>query len=93
MSGPLPVKAQVTLGRERDATLLDISGRIGGDSKVQARLLVRSRAEIDGEISLEQLSLPWLVTARAQRARICDRNRPGPRHASDRASVWSTAGR
>lgn len=77
---PVPVKAQVTLGRERDATLLDIRGQVA-DSKVQARLAARSRADISGEISLDKLSLPWLVTTLALSA-------PG---VPDATALWSTA--
>ena len=77
---PVPVKAQVTLGRERDATLLDVRGQVA-DSKVQARLAARSRDDISGEISLDKLSLPWLVTTLAL-------NAPG---VPDATSLWSTA--
>ncbi|WP_210484930.1 AsmA family protein [Microvirga antarctica] len=77
---PVPVNAQVSLGRERDASLLEIRGQVA-DSKVQARLAVRSRSEIGGEISLDRLSLPWLVTALAL-------NAPG---VPDATAVWSSA--
>ena len=80
VSSPVPVKAQVNLGRERDATLLDIRGQVA-DSKVQARIAARSRDDINGEISLDKLSLPWLVTTLAL-------NSPG---VPDATAVWSTA--
>lgn len=79
VSPPVPVKAQVTLGRERDATLLDIRGQVA-DSKVQARLAARSREDISGEISLDKLSLPWLATTLAL-------NTPG---VPDANAIWST---
>lgn len=61
VSGPIPLQARLSLGRERDATLIDLKGQAAGQP-VQARLAVRSRADLEGEISLARLSLPWLVT-------------------------------
>lgn len=81
VSPPVPVKARVTLGRERDATLLDASGQVAGNP-VQAKLAVRSRSEVNGEVSLERLSLPWLVTTLALNAP------PGDPNAT---AIWSTA--
>jgi hypothetical protein len=80
VQGPLPAEARISLGREGNSSLLDISGRIGGDG-VQARLLARSRADIGGEVTLERLSLPWLVTATTLNAQ------PDPRA----SSPWSAA--
>lgn len=81
VGSPVPAKARVTLGRERDATLLDITGEVSANP-VQAKLAVRSRSEIQGEVSAERLSLPWLVTALALNAP------PGDPTAT---SLWSTA--
>ena len=67
VSSPVPVKGQVTLGRERDATLLDLSGQVA-DTNVQARLAARSRDDVNGELSVDKLSLPWLVTTLALNA-------------------------
>lgn len=77
---PVPVKARVTLGRERDSTLLSMTGQVSGTA-VQARLAARSRSEINGEVSLERLSLPWLVASLAF-------NVPGDPNAT---ALWSTA--
>jgi hypothetical protein len=76
----VPVNGRVTLGRERGATLLDINGKVSNDN-VQARLVVVSRSEIGGEISLGRLSLPWLVAALSL-------NVPGDQSAT---AIWSTA--
>ncbi|MFC4172348.1 AsmA family protein [Microvirga sp. GCM10011540] len=78
---PVPVKARITLGRARDATLLDISGEVS-NNPVQAKLTVRSRSEIGGEVSVERLSLPWLVTTLALNVP------PGDPNAT---ALWSTA--
>jgi len=80
VSSPLPVRARISLGRERDATLLDAAGQVSGNS-VQARLAIRSRSEVNGDISVERLSLPWLVAALAL-------NVPGDPNAT---AIWSTA--
>ncbi|WP_243371720.1 AsmA family protein [Microvirga solisilvae] len=77
---PVPVNARVTLGRERDASRLDVMGQVANNA-VQARLNVRSRSEIGGEISLDKLSLPWLTTALAL-------NIPGDPNAT---AIWSNA--
>lgn len=61
-SSALPARARVTLGRERDATQFDISGQVAGNA-VQGRLSARSRSDVAGEISVERLSLPWLLNA------------------------------
>ncbi|MDF3062011.1 MAG: AsmA family protein [Microvirga sp.] len=76
---PVPMDVRVTLGRERDGSLLAIGGRIA-DGAVQARLAARSRADITGTIAVDRLSMPWLVAALALNAA------PDPR-----ASLWSTA--
>lgn len=80
VASPVPVKGRVGLGRERDATLLTVSGQVSGNA-VQARLNVRSRSEIGGEVSLDKLSLPWLTTALAL-------NIPGDPGAT---ALWSSA--
>ncbi|SCY69680.1 AsmA family protein [Microvirga guangxiensis] len=77
---PVPVKARVTLGRERDASRLDVTGAVAGNA-VQAGLNIRSRSEIGGEISLDRLSLPWLSAALAL-------NVPGDPNAT---AIWSNA--
>ncbi|MEZ0170057.1 AsmA family protein [Microvirga sp. TS319] len=77
---PVPVKARVTLGRVRDASHLDVSGQVAGNA-VQASLNVRSRSDIDGEVSLDKLSLPWLTAALAL-------NVPGDPNAT---AIWSNA--
>ncbi|NIX76448.1 AsmA family protein [Microvirga terricola] len=80
-SSAVPAKARVTLGRERDATLFDISGQVAGNP-VQGRLSARSRSDIAGEISVEKLSLPWLVSAFALDTPVTE---------GTAASPWSTA--
>ena len=62
VASPVPANGRVTLGRERGATLLDITGKVANNN-VQARLVAASRSEIGGEVSLERVSLPWLVAA------------------------------
>jgi hypothetical protein len=62
--GAVPVQVRVSLGREDDATLLTVGGRVAGES-AQARLLARSRSEITGTINTDRLSLPWLANALA----------------------------
>jgi hypothetical protein len=76
---PVPVELKVVLGRERDASLLDINGKVAGGA-VQARLAARSRSEIGGTLAVDSLSIPWLATSLALNAA------PDPR-----ASLWSTA--
>lgn len=78
VSPPVPVKARITLGRERDASRLDVTAQVANNN-VQAGLNVRSRSEIGGEISLDRLSLPWLTTALAL-------NVPGDPNAT---AIWS----
>ena len=77
---PVPVNGRLTLGRERGATLLDINGKVSDDN-VQARLVMVSRSEISGEVSLGRLSLPWLVAALSL-------NMPGD---PGTTAIWSTA--
>jgi hypothetical protein len=77
---PVPVQGRVTLGRERDASLVTVSGRVANEA-VQARLAVRSRADITGSVTLDRLSLPWLVAALSL-------NAPGDPQAT---AIWSTA--
>lgn len=77
---PVPVRARVTLGRERDASLLNVTGQVSGHA-VQARLAVRSRSDVTGEVSLDRLRLPWLVSGLAL-------NVPGDPEAG---AIWSTA--
>ena len=66
---PVPVQIRVTLGRERDASLLAVSGKVGGGG-VQARLAARSRSDISGNVTLDRLSLPWLTASLALNAPI-----------------------
>ncbi len=80
VKSPVPVKVRMTLGRERDASSLDVTGEVAGNA-VQAKLHVRSRSEIGGEISLDRLSLPWLTAALAL-------NVPGDPNAT---ALWSNA--
>ncbi|MCG7391679.1 AsmA family protein [Microvirga sp. ACRRW] len=80
VTSPVPVKARVSLGRERDASRLDVTGEVAGDP-IQANLNIRSRSEIGGEISLDRLSLPWLTAALAL-------NVPGDPNAT---AIWSNA--
>jgi hypothetical protein len=77
---PVPVNARVTLGRVRDASHLDVTGRVAGNA-VQASLNVRSRSEINGEVSLDKLSLPWLTATLVL-------NVPGDPNAT---AIWSNA--
>lgn len=77
---PVPVNARVALGRVRDASSLNITGRVAGYD-VQAALNARSRSDIGGEIAVDKLSLPWLTAALAL-------NVPGDPAAT---SIWSTA--
>ena len=80
VASPVPANGRVTLGRERGATLLDITGKVANNN-VQARLVAASRSEIGGEVSLERVSLPWLVAALSL-------NMPGDAGAT---AIWSTA--
>ncbi|MGO4705677.1 AsmA family protein [Microvirga sp. 2MCAF38] len=80
-TAPAPAKGRLTLGRERDATLLDVTGTVAGEP-IQGRLTARSRSEISGEISLQRVSLPWLATALIL-------NLPGEPNAN---TIWSTTG-
>lgn len=59
---PVPMQLKVSLGRERDRSLFDVSGRVGPGT-VQARLSALSRSDIDGSVTLERLSAPWLAAA------------------------------
>jgi uncharacterized protein involved in outer membrane biogenesis len=81
VSSPVPVKGRVSLGRTRDATLLDVSAQVA-NNPVQAKLAVRSWSDIGGEVSVDTLSLPWLVTTLALNAP------PGDPNAT---ALWSTA--
>ncbi|WP_112662559.1 AsmA-like C-terminal region-containing protein [Microvirga flavescens] len=76
---PVPASGRMVLGRERDATLIDISGTVASEP-VQARLTARARSEINGEISLQRLSLPWLANVLSLNA------------AGDPNTLWSTVG-
>ncbi|QFU16010.1 AsmA family protein [Microvirga thermotolerans] len=80
VASPVPAQGRITLGRERDASLLSVTGQIA-NGNVQARLAVRSRSDITGDVSLDRLSLPWLVTTLALNTP------PGP----DANAIWSTA--
>lgn len=77
---PVPVTGRVTLGRERGSTLVEVNGKVSNDP-VQARLVVASRSDIGGEVSLGRLSLPWLVATLTL-------NVPGDPNAT---AIWSTA--
>ena len=77
---PVPAHARFTLGRERDASSILVSGRIAGNA-VEADLVVRSRADVTGNVVLDELSVPWLVTALALHAA------PQP----DSTSLWSAS--
>lgn len=78
-AGPVPAQLRVTLGRERDASLVTAKGRIAG-GEIDARLAARSRADLSGTIAVDRLSLPWLVSAFALNAA------PDPRSA-----LWPTS--
>jgi len=80
VASPVPANGRVTLGRERGATLLDITGKVANNN-VQARLVAASRSEIGGEVSLERVSLPWLVAALSL-------NMPGD---AGTTAIWSNA--
>ncbi|MBM6594557.1 hypothetical protein [Microvirga pudoricolor] len=80
VSPPVPLKARVGLGRNADSTVLDISGTVAGNP-VQGRLQAVSRSDVSGEVSLDRLSLPWLVTALSL-------NAPASPNAT---ALWSTA--
>ena len=77
---PVPIQVRVSLGRERDATLAMISGRIA-DAGIQARLSARTRADVSGTVTVDRLSLPWVAAAFALNAP------PDPRA----TAIWSTA--
>lgn len=77
---PVPVNVRIALGRERDASRVGITGQVAGNA-VQASLNVRSRSEVNGEVSLDKLSLPWLTAALAL-------NVPGDPNAT---AIWSNA--
>jgi hypothetical protein len=55
---PVPMQLKVSLGRERDRSLFDVSGRVGPGA-VQARLSALSRSDVDGSVTLDRLSAPW----------------------------------
>ena len=76
---PVPIQVHVTLGRERDASLLMVSGRVAGGA-VQARLSTRSRSNVSGSVTLDRLSMPWLAASFAL-------NAPADPRAT---SLWST---
>ncbi|HKH34717.1 MAG TPA: hypothetical protein VKA80_11250, partial [Beijerinckiaceae bacterium] len=78
VDAPVAAELRVTLGRERDAALFTVSGRIA-EGAVQVRLAARSRADVTGTIAVDRLSLPWLLSALALNAA------PDPR-----ATLWST---
>ncbi len=77
---PVSLQLRVSLGRERDATLAMISGRVA-DAGLQARLSARTRADVTGTVAVDRLSLPWVAAAFALNAP------PDPRA----TAVWSTA--
>jgi uncharacterized protein involved in outer membrane biogenesis len=77
---PVPLQLRVSLGRERDATLIVAAGKVG-DAGVQARLSARSRADVTGTVTADRLSLPWVAAAFALSAA------PEPRA----TALWSTA--
>jgi hypothetical protein len=77
---PVPAQLHLVLGRERDASLVTLSGRIA-DGAVQASLSARSPLDVSGTVSLDRLSLPWLAAAFAFHAS------PDPRP----GSIWPTA--
>ncbi|HKH96802.1 MAG TPA: AsmA-like C-terminal region-containing protein, partial [Beijerinckiaceae bacterium] len=79
MDAPVAAELRVTLGRERDASLFTVSGRIA-EGAVQVRLAARSRDDVTGTIAVDRLSLPWLMSALALNAA------PDPR-----STLWSTA--
>jgi uncharacterized protein involved in outer membrane biogenesis len=64
---PVPVHAKVTLGRERDASSVLVSGRVAGNA-VEADLVVRSRSDVTGNVVLDELSVPWLLASLALHA-------------------------
>jgi hypothetical protein len=64
---PVPMQLKVTLGRERDRSLFDVSGRVGPGA-VQARLSAKSRSDLEGSVTLDRLSAPWLAAAFALNA-------------------------
>lgn len=77
---PVPAQIRVSLGRERDASLVMLSGRIA-DGGIQARLWGRTRSEVSGTVTAERLSMPWLAAAFAL-------NAPADPRAT---ALWSTA--
>jgi hypothetical protein len=77
---PVPLELKVGLGRERDASLIEASGRVAGGA-VQARLAVRSRADVTGTLSLDRLSVPWLAASFAL----------NPAREPRQVSLWSPA--
>lgn len=64
---PVPVQAHVTLGRERDASLFTVKASLAGNG-VQARLAARSRGDVNGTVTLDRVSLPWLAASFALNA-------------------------
>ena len=77
---PVPVQMRIGLGRERDSSRIEATGRIA-DGSVQARLAARSRADVTGTIALDRLSLPWLAASLAL----------NPARETRPAALWSPA--
>jgi hypothetical protein len=61
---PVPLQLTVSFGRDRETSLLNLSGQVAGNP-VQGRAFVRTLSDFDGEISVARLSLPWLVSTLA----------------------------
>ena len=77
---PVPARLHAVLGREGGAPLVTLSGHLA-DNAVQAKLSGRSMREVSGAISLDRLSIPWLVATFALH----------PVAEARRAVGWSTA--
>jgi hypothetical protein len=87
VQSPLPVQARVSLERDGGLPVLALGGRLANEA-VQARLQIRSRSEISGEVTLDRLSLPWLFSALELRAPL----EPGPNAAWSMARFGQAAG-
>jgi uncharacterized protein involved in outer membrane biogenesis len=77
---PVPLQARLTLGRDAEASQVVANGQVAG-SAFEAQFALRSRNDVNGNITLDSLSLPWFLNAFAL-------NAPA---GSGAGQVWSTA--
>jgi uncharacterized protein involved in outer membrane biogenesis len=69
VQAPVPLQARLTLGRDADALQIVANGEVAG-SAFEAHFATRSRTEVNGNVTLDALSLPWLVNAFALNAPV-----------------------